>query len=243
MKVLISIITFLFCSLSIPAFQGVEGTDMLCRAFEDSGLNFNTAVVSGWVMVEKPYADTYSMKRMAYDIYNFMSSEDDAAEKVIDDTINSIVLKWDFPDKTMVISIYEMQGDRYEKNNREVSVEITQKRDFWNIIDIRERLVDCLRLYGANPNITAFISGYSKGRLSMESRHKITDDILDSLNVNGTDGIDEEGIMSITGFSPFVPDYIICGDSRVNINIACRYSSYDDRTYFWLGTPVISSEY
>jgi len=30
---------------------------------------------------------------------------------------------------------------------------------------------------------------------------------------------------------------------KVNMNLAIRYNSYEDRTYIWLATPVITVEY
>ncbi|HNU80805.1 MAG TPA: YwmB family TATA-box binding protein [Bacillota bacterium] len=32
-------------------------------------------------------------------------------------------------------------------------------------------------------------------------------------------------------------------EAKVNVQLAMRYSSYDDRTYIWIGTPLIPMGY
>lgn len=53
----------------------------------------------------------------------------------------------------------------------------------------------------------------------------------------------EGGLISMTAYSPLLEGGIEFGRARVNLNLGIRYNSYEDRTYLWLATPVITTEY
>ena len=42
---------------------------------------------------------------------------------------------------------------------------------------------------------------------------------------------------------PLLDENIISGGKPVNVQVAMRYNSYKDKTYLWIGVPVISIEY
>jgi len=62
-------------------------------------------------------------------------------------------------------------------------------------------------------------------------------------NAKKVEGITEENLISISAYSPRVKSSILVNEKRVNINLAMRYNSYEDKTYIWLATPVITTEY
>ena len=52
----------------------------------------------------------------------------------------------------------------------------------------------------------------------------------------------DEFSLNIMGFSPLLPEGIEILGQNYNINIVMRYNSEEDKTYLWIGTPVISLE-
>jgi hypothetical protein len=47
----------------------------------------------------------------------------------------------------------------------------------------------------------------------------------------------------MSGYSPLVADSLHVNGKEMNVNMAVRYSLTDDRTYFLIGSPVITQEY
>jgi hypothetical protein len=82
-----------------------------------------------------------------------------------------------------------------------------------------------------------------RGRIPESSRDFVIEEMLSCLKGNSVDSVDYNGLKSICAYSGYIPYFIKYRNDRVNLNIASRYSSFDDRTYFWIGTPVISIEY
>jgi hypothetical protein len=65
----------------------------------------------------------------------------------------------------------------------------------------------------------------------------------EALGASIIDTLIQPGFASITGFSPILPDSLTVGDKRINLNMAMRYSPYDNRTYVIVASPVIPGEY
>jgi hypothetical protein len=64
-------------------------------------------------------------------------------------------------------------------------------------------------------------------------------------NINATtreDYVTDE-VYSVVGYTKKIREYIYSGKQKININLALRYNSYQDKTYLYLATPVITAEF
>lgn len=50
-------------------------------------------------------------------------------------------------------------------------------------------------------------------------------------------------ILSYTIYTPYIENYIFSLEKRVNLNLAIRYNEYENQTYIWIGTPIITTGY
>lgn len=57
------------------------------------------------------------------------------------------------------------------------------------------------------------------------------------------EGMEDENIISVSAYSSKLKEYIKLGSEKINLNVAIRYSSFDDKTYIWVATPIIAIEY
>jgi len=55
--------------------------------------------------------------------------------------------------------------------------------------------------------------------------------------------LETEKYLSLTGFTPFLPDFLWDGRSKVNLNVAVVCSPGSGETLVYLGYPLISCEY
>lgn len=78
-----------------------------------------------------------------------------------------------------------------------------------------------------------------------EMREKIGDS-FESIEARILEGIEETEygeMVSLTGYSPQIHNTIELGEREININGALRYNEYEGKTYLWLGSPLIATEY
>jgi hypothetical protein len=96
---------------------------------------------------------------------------------------------------------------------------------------------------GAKPVVNLSITGNMDGKFTDEEVSGLCGKALESINANIIEGINSNGLVSITAFSPSIKEAVKVNGKRVNVNIAARYNSYEGKTYIWLATPVIITEY
>lgn len=112
--------------------------------------------------------------------------------------------------------------------------------------DIR-KAVDGLKTvfkqYTDDPEINISITGCLDGKLGKEELDLIYKKAFETIDAARVEGIDEGGLTSISAFSPSIRDSVRVNGKRININMAARYNSYEGKTYIWLATPVITTEY
>lgn len=107
----------------------------------------------------------------------------------------------------------------------------------------KRQVQDFLQEVGEKPAVAVTYVGSFEGRLEFTKMQNICDTMLKSLRGIAVEGIHDEGFVSISGYSMLLGKGIMSGDRQVNIQVAMRYNSYNDRTYMWVGTPIISIEY
>lgn len=104
-------------------------------------------------------------------------------------------------------------------------------------------LDDVFAKYVDDPAVNISITGSLDGRLDEEDLDRLYDKVFETIGAYEVEGIDEAGLVSVSAFSPSIRDAVRVNGRRININMAARYNSYEGKTYIWLATPVITTEY
>ncbi|MGI6668173.1 MAG: YwmB family TATA-box binding protein [Acetivibrionales bacterium] len=104
-------------------------------------------------------------------------------------------------------------------------------------------LVGLAEELGAKPEVNLSVTGSMEGKLSESEIEELCGKALSSIHADIIDGTRSNELVSITAFSPSIKSAVLVNGKRVNVNMAARYNSYEGRTYIWLATPVIVTEY
>lgn len=87
------------------------------------------------------------------------------------------------------------------------------------------------------------VTGSVDGKMEKEEIEALYTRAFRSIGANDVEGIDNNGLVSVSAFSPAIGDAVRVNGKNVNLNMAARYNSYEDKTYIWLAAPVITIEY
>lgn len=112
-----------------------------------------------------------------------------------------------------------------------------------DIGDSRGRVAAAAASGGGSPRITTCLVGWLDGKLEKDEWTNLLHKAGNALGAAVIDTLVDANFASMTAFSPELPDSLVVGDKRVNLNLALRYSPYDNRTYVVIASPVISGEY
>ncbi len=97
--------------------------------------------------------------------------------------------------------------------------------------------------YVEDPSVNISITGSINGKLEEGDLDRLYKKVFEAIDADEVEGIDEAGLISVSAFSPSIRDAVRVNGRRININMAARYNSYEGKTYIWLATPVITTEY
>ncbi|SDE99543.1 YwmB family TATA-box binding protein [Sporolituus thermophilus] len=107
----------------------------------------------------------------------------------------------------------------------------------------RHKIDNIIRDAGGSPRLATCLAGYIDGKLEEAERAKRLAAAFDRIGGTTVDQVHYANFSSFSGYSPAIADWLQVGGQRVNVNMAMRYSPYDDRTYVLIGSPVITREH
>lgn len=129
------------------------------------------------------------------------------------------------------------------ENETYIIVDIVQNKGYKDIVGISNQLKKSLSKYGEQVETTINLTGIETGKISKAEEKKVQDAIFNYLKAKKVEILEDELFTSITAYSPLIETYINYGGKNVNIQLAIRYSEYEDKTYLWIGTPLITTTY
>lgn len=111
------------------------------------------------------------------------------------------------------------------------------------IIPLQEKIERIAKKNGDSPRISTCLIGWLDGKLMDGELKSIVESAFSAIDGVIIDQLEQDQYLSTTGFSSAIKEYLRLGGKKMNINIAVRYSRYDNRTYVIIGSPVIAREY
>ncbi len=104
-------------------------------------------------------------------------------------------------------------------------------------------VADVLRRHEIEFDTNISLTGSVDGKMENDEIEDLYVRSFRSIGADRVEGIDDNGLVSVSAFSPSIGESVRVNGRRVNISMAARYNSYEDKTYIWLATPVITTEY
>ncbi|GMB01337.1 YwmB family TATA-box binding protein [Pelosinus sp. IPA-1] len=112
-----------------------------------------------------------------------------------------------------------------------------------SIQQLQRKISDSIKKNGVSPKINTCLIGWLDGKLVDGEQQRVLEKAFMAIDGVIIDKLKVENFLSYTGFSSIAGEWLQVGDKKVNINIATRYSQYDNRTYVIIGSPIITKEY
>ncbi len=143
---------------------------------------------------------------------------------------------------SMRVSMMKSKQKGSEEDYR-LSVSFTDTSQNPDVESVAAGMKSILKKYGVNPDVNICITGSLDGNLQESELEAICEKVFISAGAGRVEGIYDKGLISVAAFSPSIHDSISMNGKLVNLNVAVRYNSYEGKTYIWLATPVITTEY
>ncbi|MCF6465056.1 YwmB family TATA-box binding protein [Clostridium sp. Cult2] len=122
-------------------------------------------------------------------------------------------------------------------------INLINKEQFVEINDIIIKVEKIFEEYEKPVNITTCVIGTFDGEISTKENEKRILGVTKAIKGRVVEEYKEDGILSLSIFTPYIEEHVFTGNSKMNLNIAVRFNEYEDRTYIWIGTPIITIGY
>lgn len=86
-------------------------------------------------------------------------------------------------------------------------------------------------------------TGTLEGQITQKKQTEIIENILYKVKALPQEGMQNYQLISISAYTFLCGEFLPVGDKKINLNIAMRYHFVDDKTYIYIGAPLIFEEY
>jgi hypothetical protein len=218
---------------------------LLVKSFETSGAGPLNKEMYFWAPLDESYNNFDEISNLAYYFKNCLADNILSLDENIvkTDTLKQIELNGSFTGNAAI----NISGKKFDNGNgvfeQSFSVNITGNFPNDVFVETRDVLMEAFKSKNLQPRLSSCFTGFYEGKMSEDEVDDILGRVFSKIDAKEVDGVDDSGLKSVTAYSPAISNYMRIGGSKVNINLAVRYNSYEDRTYIWIGTPVITTEY
>lgn len=108
---------------------------------------------------------------------------------------------------------------------------------------VRQAMETAFSQLGAEGRTSAGVVCWQEGKMEDSEMRRCIYQMLERAGAREVERLDQEGLISITAYTPEIIDGFDLGGKTVNLQVAARYHALDDRTYFHLGMPLIMTDY
>lgn len=247
---LLVFLTFAIVSLCIYYVKVNEAgshTDIsLEKAFADSGAALASSELYFWSELKGRMDSREGINTLLEDVMSSLDMVKDekfSCENLEDDTLEKVKIKGVVGNQRNVGIEVTIGKDAKASDKRYISMNITQDQAYETLEGTKSSIAEIFKSRGLDPRVNACITGTFAGNLDHEQLNEIGRKILRETGAKKVEGVGDGNYISVSAYTPYMERYIRVHGKKVNLNVALRYNSYENKTYIWLATPVITTEY
>ena len=228
--------------LFIPFYssKALDHQGDLVKILNDFDLEIEEFNINAHVSLDKIFMDPMEAKIMIKGLAESLRLEEISLEDYSVEENTQINLEGVTENENTVMIVQAAKTEDVVETN--IIVDVTSKDSKRDLKALEETIRKVMSPYG-NAEITTCITASKKEQLSIARQKQTIRDIMECLEVTEVEVFSDGNIVSMTGFSNMIDQWKQYNNKKVNINMAMRYSTYENKTYLWLGSPFITIGY
>lgn len=219
----------------------------LIRCFERSAADTVSTEIYFWAKINNDkYNDIKQLKLMVSDFTQKLGvkgNNGSGESMVMNDLIKEVKFNGFFEDGRIINISAQINTNPGELPEKHLMVSVIEDLSFDKLKETKREVERLYQAYNIVPEVNICITGCYDGKLDEKKINNVCNVIIREAGAKKIEGISETNLFSVSAYSPVIKNYIMVNKSRINLNLALRYNSYEEKTYIWLATPIINSEY
>lgn len=258
MKKVLLFVIIILCLLPVltQASEELSQEQVLLSILNELNGDFIEEDISANGMIKEGFLDVNELDKIGQEVINYieiLGIEKDinfgtpneayyVKEEISDDGYNQVSYFGYDNNRNQLTIILSSYINIDENGETYLYININKREIFVENNVIMDRVKNLFSSFNSNVEITTCILGEFNGKFS-ENDIKNTINTIQNLSGRIVDEYNDSNLVSLTAYTEYIDDNILAGEDRINLNVALRYSEYDNKTIIWIGTPIIASGY
>lgn len=221
--------------------------NVLMKAFDASDGHLLGTNISIWSQIKEGDYTIEEMEEIVLECAGLLDLEKDAIIEITEDDHYSKVMVTNQKEEELYITTL-MENFKKEDSSVEsyLLIDLYLSNQYKDFTQIEDAIVDYFTGQGFDYEYAITINGTFSNKMNTDIMREVigrTFKSIDGQIIEGMEDTEYGEMVSLTGYSPKLQNDIQLAGEQINLNAAMRYSEHDDKTYIWIGTPLIATEY
>lgn len=145
------------------------------------------------------------------------------------------------PEGMTTLKLYGAAFDEMKESY--IIIDTVHNKGYKEIGEILSRNRSVLEQWGENIETTVNLMATRPDKLNESEIGQWVDAMINLAGAEIVEKVIDPGYTSVTLYTPEIPFALQYGNKRVNLQLATGYNNYEQRTYLWIATPLITNTY
>lgn len=237
-------LTFVSVFLCKDAAAISQSQEDIFTFLEESNVLIEESMLTGWNAVNERFMDQQAVDHKFDEIMEVFGFKKENTVKEFEpqENMNKGILSINKNGSKYTITI-ESFKNKDDEEKTYLSFVAVFKGSYEDLYHNKSYMEEYFASIGLPIELDMVVIGSIPGKVSKEIAESTISSTLNAVGAYEIESIRNEELMSVSAYSRKIDDYIISKGNKINIQIGMRYSQYYDKTFIWVGSPVIPFEY
>ncbi len=232
---------------STIGYAPAASSEPLPAAMKATGAQLEEYSINAWVKLPEDHYSDEELEKVVGEVMEQLAVEFKRDEMIHQQRNKNRIVKAEYirsGDHLVVMAqvVPSPQNSAREEAYLVINME-SLTTEYNSMILLQEKINKIVKKIGDSPRISTCLIGWLDGKLMDGESESMLKSAIRAIDGVIVDELQQKQYVSVTGFSSAMQEYLQVGNKKININIAIRYSQYDNRTYVMIGSPIITREY
>lgn len=217
-----------------------NSSELLLRSFQQSGATFLSENINGWCQLNNTSYSIEKLQSIVCEAADILRLPVLAPPKLTQSAQGrSVWLSVASVDSALTGSITIHQMD----HRTILIIDQTFRKVYRDMSQMENEMTTYLTKYHPTPRISHCMSGVIHQKLSSLDQQKLQTTLFAQLQASETESLKQDHFISVSGYTRLLPSLVQSTLRSINVQVALRADANGQKSYLWVGTPVITMEY
>ena len=230
--------------MKIQIGNNKNGEKTLLSTFNNSQFETIQINLNSWGLLNQSFSSLEEMKDQSKIITDALEIHKiDHIEEKESDTFKELTTTRISKHAKTTVKLESIRYEEEDTANTYAIIDIILYGQYDSIPSLKEEIDLIFAENNIDPTTNITITGTLNQKLTKEQKQSLSKKMMREIGSNIEEVYETEKIYSVYGYTRLIDDWLMSNGKKMNVNLAFRYNEYEQKTYLYLATPVITVEY